>query len=209
MIRFLYAGGLNRYPRLRDSMFRDRAAQFADRLGWEVHVDDTGAERDAYDAEDPLYVIWEGPDGRHAGSMRFLPTTGRTMLSDHFAHLLPDGPVCSPRIWECTRFCIAPGAAAHVPAALLLGALEMGLELGLSHGVGVFDARMLAVYRRLGWPPAPLGTAGPGRAAISAGMWRFAPEVRPRLLPRAGISPAVSRHWVERGFGRGRLVLAA
>jgi N-acyl-L-homoserine lactone synthetase len=37
-----------------------------------------GQERDRYDDLNPLYVIWQEHDGRHAGSMRFLPTTGRT-----------------------------------------------------------------------------------------------------------------------------------
>ena len=31
----------------------------------------------------PLYVIWEIPDGSHGGSMRFLPTSGRTMVHEH------------------------------------------------------------------------------------------------------------------------------
>jgi len=87
MIRFLYGDALNRHPVLRDTMFRDRAAQFSTRLGWAVNIDRQGLERDEYDALNPLYVIWEGRDGRHGGSLRFLPTTGRVMINDHFRHL--------------------------------------------------------------------------------------------------------------------------
>ena len=63
MLRYVYAHDLARFPRLADTMFRDRAEQFHARLGWEVTVDARGWERDDYDALDPLYVIWEAPDG--------------------------------------------------------------------------------------------------------------------------------------------------
>ena len=39
MLRYLYAADLQRFPRLAQSMFTDRAEQFARRLGWEVSVD--------------------------------------------------------------------------------------------------------------------------------------------------------------------------
>ena len=86
MLRYLYADDLHRFPKLADTMFRDRGHQFRDRLNWDVTVGADGHERDTYDALNPLYVIWQGADGRHGGSMRFLPTTGRTMVEDHFLH---------------------------------------------------------------------------------------------------------------------------
>ncbi|RVT82781.1 autoinducer synthase [Rhodobacteraceae bacterium CCMM004] len=207
MIRYLFADALASYPLLRDSMFADRKAQFADRLGWSVTVAD-GAERDAYDAQDPLYVIWQRRDGRHGGSLRFLPSTGRTMLTEHFVDLAPPG-WRGPGVWECTRFCLAPGAPARVAPALLLGALEMGLALDWTASVGVFDARMERVYRRLGWPVTVTGRRGRGRAALCAGQWRFDPGRRAALIARAGVSGEVARHWVRRGFGLEKLVLAA
>ena len=83
MIRFLYADELRAYPALRATMFRDRAEQFRRRLNWSVTVDEDGLETDEYDALNPLYIIWETPQGLHGGSMRVLPTTGRTMVNDH------------------------------------------------------------------------------------------------------------------------------
>jgi acyl homoserine lactone synthase len=129
------------------------------------------------------------------------------MLAEHFDHL--GARFCNPHIWECTRFCLAPGAAPTVSAALMLGGLEVGLNLGLSHAVGVFDARMLRVYGRLGWPPAVLGQEGEGRGAICAGIWAYTPDLRPALLRKAGLSSEVSNHWYRRAFGEGKLVLAA
>jgi len=201
MLRYLYADQLHHHPRLANTMFRDRAQQFHARLNWDVTVLPDGTERDDYDAMNPLYVVWERPDGRHGGSLRFLPTTGDTMVNDHFLHLTDNVRIASPFIWECTRFCLAPDAEPRVSAALMLGGLELGLSAHLSHAVGVFDARMVRIYRRLGWGPTILGSDGAGRDAISVGLWAFQEEVRPRLLAKAGLSSEISRLWHERAFG--------
>ena len=42
MLRYLYADELDKYPALKDSMFRDRADQFKTRLKWDVKVDYAG-----------------------------------------------------------------------------------------------------------------------------------------------------------------------
>lgn len=201
MLRYIYADQLDQFPRLKDGMFKDRATQFSDRLGWEVKVDMQGNERDQYDDLNPMYIIWEQPDGTHGGSLRLLPTTGETMLNDFFSHLADGVQIRSPLIWECTRFCLAPGAEARVSSALMLGVLEIGLRSYLSHVAGVFDARMIRVYRRVGWGPTILGTEGDGRDAISAGLWPCEKSYRARLLSRAGVTSEVSNHWFDRSFG--------
>lgn len=200
MLRYLYATELGRHQRLAESMFRDRAWQFRDRLGWDVSVRPDGLERDAYDDLNPLYVIWQRADGCHGGSMRFLPTTGRTMTHEHFLPLTDNVKIRSPFIWECTRFCLSPDAPQRVSAALMLGGLEIGLGANLSHAIGVFDARMVRIYRRLGWGPTILGSRGTGRDAVSVGLWAFEREIRPRLLERAGVSSELSRLWHRRAF---------
>ena len=189
MIRIIQANDMGRFPRLMDGMFRDRAAQFVNRLGWEIGVDTNGREVDQYDALDPIYLICEGADGRHDGSMRFLPTFGRTMLAEHFAYLTT-GPVTEPNIWECTRLVIRPGAPVETSAKLLLGALDLGLDRGWAGSLGVFDARMMRVYGRLGWPPEMLAQDGVGRDALCLGRWRFDPALRAGLAHRAEMSIA-------------------
>ncbi len=208
MLRYVYGDDLHRHPRLLDTMFRHRAAQFRDRLGWQVTVDAQGHERDGYDAMNPLYVIWERADGSHGGSMRFLPTTGQTMVNDHFRHLA-GAEIVHPLIWECTRFCLAPDAETRISAALLLGGLEIGLGFCLTDSVGVFDARMVRIYRRLGWEPAVLGSQGAGRDAISVGLWTFSAADRGELLDRAGIADAFSQAWFDQSFGAPGIALAA
>lgn len=195
MIRYLSAAELDRFPLLRDTMFRDRADQFHTRLGWDVSVTAAGEERDQYDACNPLYVIWQQPDGTHGGSMRFLPSSGRTMINEHFLNLLDNRPLQNPLIWECTRFCLSRGASPQISAALMLGGAEVGLGYGLSFSLGVFDARMVRIYRRLGWSPMIMGTQGEGRDAVSAGLWSFSEGIAETLAEKAEVPRALSRLW--------------
>lgn len=201
MLRYIYGDDLPKHAKLHDTMFRDRAAQFRQRLDWDVSVDENGYESDEYDAMNPLYVIWEQADGSHGGSMRFLPTTGQTMVNDHFRHLSDGVEIRHPFIWECTRFCLSQNAPSRVSAALMLGGMEVGLGNYLTDSVGVFDARMTRIYRRLGWSPTVLGTDGNGRDAISVGLWAYDRKLRPNLLRRAGLSDELSRLWYDRAFG--------
>ena len=204
MLRYLDGRALTQFPALRASMHRDRADQFQRRLGWDVTVDARGWESDSYDRDDTLYVIWEMPDGSHGGSMRFLPTTTPIMTNDHFAGLLPSGPVVDPRIWECTRFCLSDGAPSRVAGALMLAGGELMRAHDLSYLLGVFDARMVRIYRMIGAAPKVLGSAGQGRAEISVGLWDFSPQAQARISARAGISPEQSRFWFDQSMGERR-----
>ena len=200
MLRYLYADQLHRHPGLARQMFQDRADQFKTRLGWEVTVDAQGRERDGYDDLNPLYVIWEEADGSHGGSMRFLPTTGPVMVNDHFGHLI-SGPIRSPLIWECTRFCLRRGAGGHVAAALMLGGGEIMQGFGVKHFVGVFDARMVRIYRMIGSSPEVLGSEGAGRERIAVGLWDFSPQAQAQVAARAGVTPEQSRFWFDQAIG--------
>ena len=202
MLRYLTGTELGRHEKLAHSMFRDRAVQFRDRLKWDVQVDEQGFERDQYDALDPLYVLWENPDGTHGGSMRFLPTTGRTMAREHFSHLNGDEDISSPFIWECTRFCLSPDADKHVAAALMLGGGELMRAFAVTHYLGIFDQRMVRIYRMLGSSPEILGSIGTGKDQISLGLWAFTNDARQRLLDRSGIRSQTSEFWFSEAFGR-------
>lgn len=201
MIRYLYADQLHQHPKLRDTMFRDRADQFKTRLGWDVSIDENGFETDQYDALNPLYVIWENTDGTHGGSMRFLPTTGRTMINEHFTDILGGGTLVSPLIWECTRFCLSRNADSRVAAALMLAGGEIMKGFGVAHFAGVFDARMVRIYRLIGSSPEVLGSTGSGRDQISVGLWEFTEEAQAKISAKANVPLELSRHWFERAFG--------
>lgn len=201
MLRYIYGRDLAFTPQLRDSMHRDRADQFKRRLGWAVSVDENGFERDEYDRDDTLYVIWVMPDGSHGGSMRFLPLDGPTMVNDHFAGLMDGKPLRDPQIWECTRFCLRDKVPSHVAAALMLAGGELMRCFNLTHLLGVFDARMIRIYRMIGASPKVLGSSGEGRDQISVGLWEYRHADRVKVLLRAGVSSDVSEHWFHRSFG--------
>lgn len=201
MLRYIYGHDLHRFPQLRRSMFHDRAEQFKHRLGWAVRVNAAGEERDEYDEINPLYVIWELPDGSHGGSMRFLPTTGRTMVNDHFSHLCDGVKIQSPLIWECTRFCISPRADRRAAAALTLGAGEIMARFHLRHFIGVFDPRMERIYRRMGLNPDVIGRSGEGADEIGVGLWEMDAAAWPRVLAKVGVTRQISTQWFDRALG--------
>lgn len=203
MLRYLYAEDLAAHPDLAQSMFRDRADQFKTRLGWDVDVTRNGEERDRYDSLNPLYAIWQEADGGHGGSMRFLPTTGPVMVNEVFRHLNGETELCSPLIWECTRFCLSRTASPRVAGALMLAGCEIMGNFGIRHMAGVFDSRMIRIYRALGFSPEIVGSEGEGRGRISLGLWEFSEAARDRVARRAGIAPELSRLWFFRAFGAG------
>ena len=188
MIKIVYEEDGAQFPNLMDSMYRHRAAQFRDRLNWEVHVDEDGWERDEYDKLNPLYLVFEQGDGTHGGSMRFLPTTSDTMINDHFTDLTGGVIIRSPFIWECTRFCLAPNADRSVSRAIMLATMELGLRADLKFFVGVFDRRMCRIYERIGWSPVIIGKGLSSDQELCAGLWPVSQVARDAILTRYAAS---------------------
>jgi acyl homoserine lactone synthase len=167
MIVVLEQHNAHKYPYLIDEMFRLRARIFRDRLNWDVLVKD-GHERDRYDDEQPVYIIYSDDKAREVrGSLRLLPTTGPTLLADVFSDTLPDAVhLSAPTIWECTRFCLDDnildrGQQSEIlfTSAVLLEALgNVALRAGVESVIGNFDASMLRLYRRIGCEVEVLGS---------------------------------------------------
>jgi N-acyl-L-homoserine lactone synthetase len=130
---------LNRhlFQPLLDDMFRLRARVFADRMGWQVTVEN-GMEVDKFDRLDPAYLIGLDEDLNVISCARLLQTTGPHMLSDVF-HAILDGepPLRSATIWESTRFCVdterlkrsdSKAAISRAMCELLIGMNEYAQE---------------------------------------------------------------------------------
>ena len=139
MIVLIEKHNAHRHPNLLKQMFQLRARVFCDRLGWDVRVAG-GEERDRYDDELPIYLIYTDDEKREVkGSLRLLPTTGPTLLADLFSDTLPDAVhLSAPAIWECTRVCLDDRivdkgqrlfASAVLIAALGDVAIRAGIEI--------------------------------------------------------------------------------
>jgi acyl homoserine lactone synthase len=158
MIAVIDQHNVDEYRGLADEMFRLRAREFGERLKWNVKIVD-GKERDRFDDENPLYVIHTDDCKRVLGSLRILPTTGPTVLSEAFSDSLPDASqLSSPDIWECTRFCVDGSIATkeereritRTSGALIAALGEIGLSAGIKSYIGNVDAAMMRIYRRVG-----------------------------------------------------------
>ncbi len=193
MIREIIGVDVNRNHIVLDQMFNARRRLFKERLEWDVRVDEQGWERDEYDHASALYLISVDDSGTHQGSLRLLPTTGETMLRDHFKTVFDGIEIKSPDIWECTRFCVDSTGETNVTLSgvqrvtteLLLGICEYGLASGISKIVGVFDRRMIRIYNRGGWAPEVVGQSGEGREAVYLGVWDVT-EANAAAIRKAG-----------------------
>ena len=85
--------------------------------------------------------------------------------------------------------------------ALTLGGLEIMRNFNIAHFAGVFDRRMVRIYRSLGFSPEVVGTMGQGRDRICLGLWDYSLEAYQRVALRAGLTTELSTLWFDLSFG--------
>lgn len=83
----------------------------------------------------------------------------------------------------------------------MLAGGEIMQGFGVAHFAGVFDARLVRIYRMIGSSPEVLGSAGEGRDKISVGLWEFTPDAQAKVSTKAGVPLEMSRNWFELAFG--------
>ena len=192
---------------LLDEMFRLRARVFADRLKWDVVVAD-GMEKDRYDDEGPVYLIYTDEEMKAVkGSLRLLPTTGPTLLADFFSDTVPDAALLSaPTIWECTRFCVderllGNGGREDIVFAsgiLFAGLGEIGLQSGIESILGNFDASMYRLYRRIGCEVEILGITHRYGRPVYLGLFPVSRPILARVKAKIGEPDRALRLIAER-----------
>jgi acyl homoserine lactone synthase len=64
----------------------------------------------------------------------------------------------------------------------------------------VFDARMVHIYKRLGWEPEILGSSGAGKTAISAGLWALDEASKASICAKSGITSEEVTGWYNASF---------
>lgn len=189
-VQIIYGDDLPNFPNLRTQMLRDRSTQFRDILGWDLNVDENGFEIDAYDALNPMYIVVTGDDGEHVASTRILPTTGPTMLADHFSHLTDGVAISSSLAWEVTRFFVANRAMRRAAPALMWAGCKLARKAGVKNYVSVTGADLLRVFAACGWAAEVVGRADSAEGEICACHWPVSEALEQRLARRAGIDPA-------------------
>lgn len=194
-----------KYSHLLAELFRLRARVFVNRLHWDVTTSD-GMERDRYDDQSPVYLIFAHETMRTViGGLRLLPTTGPTLVGDVFADTLPDvAGLMSPTIWECTGFCVDEALVAKrreglvLASATLITALgEVALNAGIETILGNFDVKMLRLYRRIGCEVEILGSTLCRRRPVYLGSFAVTHDALRRIKARmtsGSLGAAGSRH---------------
>lgn len=196
MIRLVQGHQRTAFPREMEGMHRLRRRVFHDRMGWDVAVI-RDWEVDGFDALNPLYLLSIDDTNRIVGTLRLLPTTGFTMINDIFPELLPEGqPIVSPLIWESSRFAvdrdadipIGPNGVSRATAELGLGINAVGMQLGLTHVVTVYDALVHRALKRGNCAGEPLGK--PKRIGGTLSMlvvYEVGPETEETVRAASGI----------------------
>lgn len=173
------------------AMFSARKSVFVDLLKWDVPVLDDSYEIDQFDDEHARYLILTGPEGRHLGSARLLPTTRPHILDSLYPQLCEDAPPTGARIFEVTRFCLdrrlrAPDRRA-VRDTLVVALVEHALVHGIERYTAIAELAWFQQILSFGWRCLPLGVPQTiGSRALAALEISISPDT-PALLAAAGI----------------------
>lgn len=153
----IHGGAFGRVaPHYLTQMHRLRREVFHDRLQWDVPVNASGLEVDEFDGPETVYLLVIH-DGEVIGTARTMPTLGPNMMADVFPYLV-DGPIPAAKdIWDISRFAVSSsselarnGALSRATYLLVAGLHEIGLVMGLTRMVAIFDTRMEVILRRAG-----------------------------------------------------------
>ena len=198
MIHLVQSINAHLYTDALKQMFVQRANVFKEKLGWSVDVDENGEERDRYDTTDAAYLLHIDEETREVlGSLRLLSTMGPTLLRDVFSDTLPsDFDFESPRIWECTRFCVDETVfegrdddltTARIASELLFAIGEVGIKSGVETVVGNFAPPMLRIYKRAGCELDVLGKSDAYSVPVYLGAFEVAEHVLDAMRVKLGI----------------------
>lgn len=121
-----------------------------------------GLERDRFDDVHAIHQICLRDDDI-VGYQRLLPTTRPHLLSDVLTDLCHRRPPRGPRVFEWTRFCVAPGSREMRPRAdgpffeLAQGVVEWGMAHRVDTVTVAIDWRLMVIAMQLRFFVRPLG----------------------------------------------------
>jgi acyl-homoserine lactone synthase len=147
-----------------EAMFRMRHQVFVEDRGWQLPCVtgqvscQPGVEVDQFDLADTVYLLDLHPNGDVQGSMRLIPTTEGTVLTDIFPHLCIQQVPHSARIWESSRGHIGRNCRDKMAwHRITLAMLEFSLLWDVEQIVFVIDTFLLPKWLSIGVSINPLG----------------------------------------------------
>jgi acyl-homoserine lactone synthase len=161
MIHLINAENRHLYSDVLAQMHRARTDHFVKERGWNNLSVQAGQELDEYDNDEALYLVGFDEQGGIAVSARLLPADHGSVLSDHFSHLVVEGPACGPGVFELSRYFASPALRGrqHFPvkASMNVAIVEAMVERRARRLVGFTDLHLLGTLRYSGWRIRPIG----------------------------------------------------
>lgn len=155
-------------------VFYARQIEAMHRLRWRIYIEERGwatlralqpvpgLERDQYDDEHAHYLLALDDDGALLGGMRLRRTCDKSLLADHFPHLV-EGDISAvvEDAWELTRLLRAPLCRSREGAvryAMNCALIEFCLARGIPRLIATGDTFLLPMTRKAwGSKVRPLG----------------------------------------------------
>ena len=162
MLMVVSGPDVSRHAALMDRAYRFRHAIFVDEKGWDDLRQPDGLEHDRFDDAHAIHQICLRGDDI-VGYQRLLPTTRPHLLSDVLGDLCRRRPPRGPRVFEWTRFCVAPGQREMRPRGdspfleLAQGVVEWGMVNRVDTVTVAIDWRLMVIAMQLRFFVRPLG----------------------------------------------------
>ena len=162
MLKVIQGSEVGSHQELMDRVFRFRHAVFVDEKGWEDLRQPDEREHDQFDDAHAIHQVCLRGD-EIVGYQRLLPTTRPHLLTHVLGDLCRSKPPRGPKIFEWTRFCIAPGYREVRPRAngAFLELAQGVVEWGMAHRVHTItvaiDWRLMVIAMQLRFFVRPLG----------------------------------------------------
>lgn len=162
MLGVIRGSDINRRAALMDRTFPFPHAVFVAQKAWADLRQPDGRERDEFDDEKAVLQISLRGD-EIVGYQRLLPTTRPHFLTEVLGDLCRERPPTGPRVFEWTRFWVAPGWRAGRPRPngpfleLAQGVIERGLARRVDTHTVVIDWHLMVIAMQLRLFARPLG----------------------------------------------------
>lgn len=189
-----------RHAELMERVFRFRHAIFVEEKGWTDLRRPDGLERDCFDDEHAIHHVCLRDD-EIVGYQRLLPTTRPHLLSDVLSDLCRTRAPRGLKIFEWTRFCVAPGWRELRPKndSPFLELAQAVVEWGRAHRVDTvtvaIDWRLMVIAMQLRFFVRPLGFPKKiGRDEVVALRMSFNRETLAEIRKARGCDAPVLDH---------------